>query len=728
MSTQKTGGATPAGRGMQPYVSYAQELDALFQIGIAITAGLTVEQVLQSILDECRRVLPVETLYVALYDAPSHSYEIPLFFEAGQYYAVERQECRAARSLTCDVIAQRSALYIPDTHDPDAMGSHRAVPVGRAPTRTYLGVPMIFRERVIGVLSIQSLQVDAYAPSVIQLLQTIAMQAAVAVENARLHEAAQQEIAERAQIEAQLRIAVAKYSALFDTAPVGISIADEEGRIVESNREAETILGVSHAEQLARTIDGPEWQIVRPDGTPMPASEYASVRAAVEQRRIDGVEMGIVHDDGSICWISANAVPIPLDGHGVAIAYTDITERRRAEDALRASEARYRMLADNVHDAVWVRNLQGDLVYASPSIARLWGYTSGELPSHSRETGATSLEAMDAARQRAERMMRAVSENRPVPHERFDLTVQRGAGTALLLDVLQSPLIDAAGKVTGFLFVGRDVTEARALTAKIHSLNATLEQRVAERTAELSAALDQLLLADRMKDELLAAMSHELRTPLTGVLGAADALALNVGGPLSDYQTRQVQTISENGGRLLRMVNDLLRYASLSAGKTRLLHERCSLAEVSAAVMYRVRDAAARKQQQITLNIVPPGLIIESDAEALIHVLEALLDNAVKFTPVNGHIALDIVAESADFVRLSVTDDGIGMDTETRERIFLPFVQGDGSLSRSYAGVGLGLAYVARMVEALGGTVGVESEPGQGSRFTIVLPTRPPAP
>ena len=121
-------------------------------------------------------------------------------------------------------------------------------------------------------------------------------------------------------------------------------------------------------------------------------------------------------------------------------------------------------------------------------------------------------------------------------------------------------------------------------------------------------------------------------------------------------------------------------------------------------------------------------LIVTAPAAALAEVLKRLLENAVKFTPVNGHIALDIVAESADFVRLSVTDDGIGMDTETRERIFLPFVQGDGSLSRSYAGVGLGLAYVARMVEALGGTVDVESEPGQGSRFTIVLPTRPPAP
>ena len=169
-------------------------MDALFQIGVAITSESTVEQVLQSILDECKRVLPVDTLYVALYDEESDSYEIPIFYDVGQYRSIERRECKAVRSLTCEVIAQRSALYIPDTHDLGAMSSHIAVYVAQAPTRTYLGVPMIFRERVIGVLSIQSLQVDAYDPSVLQLLQTVAMQAAVAVENARLYEAAQREI------------------------------------------------------------------------------------------------------------------------------------------------------------------------------------------------------------------------------------------------------------------------------------------------------------------------------------------------------------------------------------------------------------------------------------------------------------------------------------------------------------------------------------------------------
>lgn len=681
------------------------------------------KQVLQSILDECRRVLPVDTLYVALYDPASDSYEIPLFFHRGEYRSIERRCCETLRSLTCEVIALRRALYIHNIEDPAAMGDHVAIRVAQAPVRTYLGVPMMLRERVVGVLSIQSLQADAYTSSDVRFLETIAMQAAIAVDNAQLYEAAQRELAERKQIEDQLRVMVAKYAALFDTAPVGISITDDQGHIVECNTEAEHLLGIAQSEHLLRTYDGPEWQIVRPDGTPMPASEYASVRAAEEQRRVDGIEMGIVHNDGSIRWISVNATPIPLEGQGVAIAYTDITERKRAEDELRQSEQRYRMLADNGRDAVWVRDLAGELTYASPSIARLWGYSREDFARHSPEGKALSAETMKAARQRADRMMVADGAHHPVPVERFDLPMRRKDGSHVLMDVLQSPLLDKDGTLTGFLFAGRDVTEARTMAGEIHSLNATLERRVAERTAELSAALDQLTLAARMKDEFLAAMSHELRTPLAGILGAADALAMEVRGPLTDHQKRQVRVVSESGERLLKMVNDLLRYAELVAGRSATLKERCSLAEIGSACVRRAMIAAARKQQQITLAITPPSLSIISDGEAITNMLDALLDNAAKFTPVQGHIALEIGADDAGGVRFVVSDDGIGIEAEKQTRIFLPFVQGDGALNRAYDGTGLGLAFVARMAQAMDGTVGVESSPTRGSCFIITVPT-----
>jgi PAS domain S-box-containing protein len=160
------------------------------------------------------------------------------------------------------------------------------------------------------------------------------------------------DVTEREQAEDALRVSLTKYATLFESLPLGVTTSDKEGNIVESNREAERLLGLSREDQVKRQIDGREWRIVRLDGSPMPASEYASVRAMKEDRRVSDVEMGLVKGDGSITWINVTATPIPLAGHGVAIAYSDITERKQVADALRESEERYRKLIEGMLEGV----------------------------------------------------------------------------------------------------------------------------------------------------------------------------------------------------------------------------------------------------------------------------------------------------------------------------------------------------------------------------------------
>lgn len=159
-----------------------------------------------------------------------------------------------------------------------------------------------------------------------------------------------EDVTERKQAEEALKVSLAKYTTLFESMPLGITIADKDGNITESNKEAERLLGLSREDQIKRQIDGQEWRIVRPDGSLMPASEYASVRAMKENHRCSDVEMGVVKGDGSTSWINVTAAPIPLDGSGVAITYTDITDRKQTEDALRKSESSYRQLADGITD------------------------------------------------------------------------------------------------------------------------------------------------------------------------------------------------------------------------------------------------------------------------------------------------------------------------------------------------------------------------------------------
>ncbi len=161
-----------------------------------------------------------------------------------------------------------------------------------------------------------------------------------------------EDVSEREKAEDALRTSLAKYATLFESLPLGLTISDKEGNIVESNKEAERLLGLPREDQIKRQIDGREWRIVKPDGSTMPSSEYASVRAMKENRRVADVEMGIVKGDDSVTWINVTATPIPLARGGVAITYADITKRKQVADALRESEERYRLLVEGMLEGV----------------------------------------------------------------------------------------------------------------------------------------------------------------------------------------------------------------------------------------------------------------------------------------------------------------------------------------------------------------------------------------
>jgi PAS domain S-box-containing protein len=158
----------------------------------------------------------------------------------------------------------------------------------------------------------------------------------------------------RRKAEEALRLALVKYKTLFDCFPLGITVSDEMGNILETNPTAEKMLSLQQDEQIQRDIDSPEWRIVRPDGSPMPPDEYASVRALKQKSKVENVEMGIVKPDNTITWINVTAAPLPLEGHGVVITYNDITERKRAEETLRISDLRFRELFNHMSNGVVV--------------------------------------------------------------------------------------------------------------------------------------------------------------------------------------------------------------------------------------------------------------------------------------------------------------------------------------------------------------------------------------
>jgi signal transduction histidine kinase/DNA-binding response OmpR family regulator len=255
-----------------------------------------------------------------------------------------------------------------------------------------------------------------------------------------------------------------------------------------------------------------------------------------------------------------------------------------------------------------------------------------------------------------------------------------------------------------------------------------LEYRVAERTAELSAANVELAQAARLKDEFLASMSHELRTPLNAVLGLSEALQEGIYGPINERQRKSMRSIEASGRHLLSLINDILDVAKIEAGKVELSVGPVSVESVCRAGLGLVKQSAHKKRLKVSSSFDSTVGIIQADERRLKQVLVNLLSNAVKFTPESGTIGLEVEGDAqAHVVHVTVWDTGIGISSEGIERLFQPFVQLDSSLSRQYDGTGLGLVLVKRITEMHGGSISVESQPGQGSRFTVSFPRDGPA-
>ncbi|MBV6623362.1 MAG: GAF domain-containing protein [Rivularia sp. (in: Bacteria)] len=260
------------------------------------------------------------------------------------------------------------------------------------------------------------------------------------------------------------------------------------------------------------------------------------------------------------------------------------------------------------------------------------------------------------------------------------------------------------------------------------------QQQLTERNQQLAVSNQELARATRLKDEFLANMSHELRTPLNAILGMTEGLQEKVFGPINDRQLKALQTIESSGSHLLELINDVLDVAKIESGQLELDITPTNVAPLCQSSLAFIKRQALKKRIHLETKLPyePPDLLV--DERRIRQVLINLLNNAVKFTPDAGSITLEVtvpqssaegdcIDDSSDnFLQISVVDTGIGIAPKDTKKLFQPFVQIDSALNRQYAGTGLGLALVKRTVELHGGRVGLTSQLGVGSRFTIYLP------
>jgi PAS domain S-box-containing protein len=392
---------------------------------------------------------------------------------------------------------------------------------------------------------------------------------------------------------------------------------------------------------------------------------------------------------------------------------------------LEESEARFARALRGANDGLFDWDLRTDAIYFSPRWWAILGLADAPKAEH-RSTWEALVHPEDR-----EGALAALSACVEEGRDHFDvgMRMRHGDGRWIHIDSHNFLDRDAEGRPLRLTGTVVDVTERIRAEEEIRALNADLERRVADRTADLEVANAALTRAVAAKDEFLAAMSHELRTPLNAVLGLSEAIVEGVYGRLGESQKGALRRVDESGRHLLALIDDILDLSKIGAGKMVLESAPVVVDDVCRASVRLVQEAAARKRQRLSLTLEDSSTVIHTDERRLKQVLLNLLGNAVKFTPEGGSIGVDVAPIAGDRVRFAVWDTGPGIADEDRARLFEPFVQLDARLSRRHGGAGLGLSLVKQLVELSGGTVALESELGKGSRFTVELPAgRPPEP
>jgi len=277
----------------------------------------------------------------------------------------------------------------------------------------------------------------------------------------------------------------------------------------------------------------------------------------------------------------------------------------------------------------------------------------------------------------------------------------------------------------------QQIANQLAIAIQQSNLFKKLQEELIERQQaqeELTQRNQQLARATRLKDEFLANMSHELRTPLNAILGMTEALQEEVFGSLNAQQIKALQTVESSSSHLLSLINDILDVAKIESGQFEPEYSSVPLLPLCSSGLAFIKQQAFKKGIQLEIKVSPnlPNLLV--DERRIRQVLINLLSNAVKFTPSGGLITLkaSLLPRAEDsqknYLRLAVIDTGIGIASNNIKKLFQPFVQIDSKLNRQYTGTGLGLSLVKQIVELHGGEVGVTSELGVGSCFTIDLP------
>jgi PAS domain S-box-containing protein len=513
-----------------------------------------------------------------------------------------------------------------------------------------------------------------------------------------------------------------------------ILLTDTEGRLIVANARAEKLFAASEeaGEGLRRAVELNNMLF-----------SAALSRTAVHEQPEARELLLVDPSDGSdlLFEVLSTTVEDPREGTGIVSVLRNITDLRRAteqieenyqklrvaEAASRAERDRLNLIIDSVADPIIVTDPSGGTVLMNAPAEELF-----TVASDSPDAAMRTVQANDAHFSSFVSGL-LVGETGPGEIRRGEIgLINPNSGASIPVEAIAGKVMTEAGELTAVVTILHDRTEAleRArLFEQLKIASDELQMRVQAATAELAQQNEllrrqalELEQASRLKSQFLANMSHEFRTPLNAILGYTHMLLQGVAGELLPSVKRQLQRIDSNGRHLLTIINEILDITRIEAGAMPVQIAEFDLNELVPEVMAELDPVIARSKLVVTPRLHPEMPEVESDRQKVKQIVVNLLSNALKFTHQGGIQIAVGYHEKERMASISVTDTGIGIAPEHHLRVFEDFRQVDDSPSRQYGGTGLGLAICRRLAQALGGRITLNSNLGEGSTFTLVIP------
>ena len=605
--------------------------------------------------------------------------------------ATEPREFALGEALVGQAAVERRILQIVSTAEKPLQVS---AGVGTMTPACVLFVPLISQDVVLAVIELapsapvserQQALLDALLPGV-ALNTKILM---TTIEAKKLLKQTQVQAAEQAHLSHQMQL-------VLESTGNGIYGIDLQGCCTFLNPAMAELIGARVEEVLGQNMH----LLVHHhkfDGSPYPVEQCPIYRAFNngESCRVDDEVMW--RQIGTPIPVEYSSFPILEGGKvtGAVVTVVDITERKRAEEKLRASEQLFRSIFENAQIGISFFNIDEQAISPNRALQEMLGYSEKELGNLEKWDEISHPDERAAC---AERYAELVEGKRD--KNQWEQRLVRKDGAIAMTSVRFSLLRDAAGKPQYVAALQEDITERKRLEADL-----VTSKEVAE-------------AATKAKSDFLANMSHEIRTPMNAIIGMTHlALKTDLSKKQADYLTK----VKSAAHALLGIINDILDFSKIEAGKLDMEKTGFQLEDVLDNLSTIVSQKAQDKNLEFliaTQHDIPPNLI--GDPLRLGQILINLVNNAVKFTE-RGEVLVSVAVEEqlADRVKVkfSVRDSGIGMTPEQSARLFQAFAQADTSTTRKYGGTGLGLSISKRLVEMMEGTIWAESEPGVGSTF-----------